>query len=124
MNPVKQYLSIFLASILVVTGIAFYITVLNLQNDLLKEQKLTSDCRLEKEGFEGALYLQSKEILDQETDRKVLVEDLEKWKTKPSSERYKVLYNKLKKEVNLKRGDCNDTKNILNAISTIDYSDI
>lgn len=124
MNPIKKYLSTFLGLGLLITAITCTVWIMSLQKDVLEAKNEKHVCSLEKQGFESALYIQSEEILEQAAEHKQSQNQLRIWKEKPPSIKYKILYKSLPKDTNLTRGNCNDTKNILNTIRNIDYSDI
>ena len=50
------------------------------------------------------------------------VQELEEWEALPPEIRYNTIYKYMPKEVIVERGDCNDTKNLIDSIRTIDFS--
>ena len=119
-----QYLSAALGVAILALGSGYYIETTSLERDLALSQRDYADCKIERNGFISALEFQSQEITELEVDYNSSIIDLEMWRSKPPDIKYKTVYKYIPQEVNLTRGECNDTKQLIGAIRHIDFSEL
>lgn len=119
-----QYLSAGLGVALFALGLAYYIETASLERDLALSQRDYADCKTERNGFIAALEFQSQEIMDLAVDYNASMNDLEIWRNKTPEVKYEKIYKYIPQEINLTRGECNDTKQLIDAIRHIDFSEL
>ena len=79
-------------------------------------------CEASNSKSNDALNTQTAYIIELEVDYKTNVQELEEWEALPPEIRYNTIYKYMPSEVIVERGDCNDTKNLIDSIRTIDFS--
>ena len=72
--------------------------------------------------LKSALATQTAAIDAITVDRDASVEALNKWKALPVEVKYVEVYKYIPLDVNLTRGDCNDTKKLIDSIRSIDLN--
>ena len=112
-------------SMLITFSVAYhYATVNTLEKKLLKVQKDLADEIVKSTLYKSALDLQSLEIEHLRVDVNTSKTKLEQWKALPTQIRYETIYKYIPKQVILERGDCNDTKMLIDSIRAIDFNSL
>ena len=91
--------------------------VKSLQIDVINADRNTAVCKL-------ALSEQTKDIEVLKIDYVKNVAELDKWKSMPPEIRYNTVYKTITKKVDYSKGECNETKELINNISNINYVDL
>ena len=123
MFGIMEYVSAGLALLLVGTGVYNKIEVSGLENDIAKGEVSLAQCKYQTSVYKFALGLQTDKIEALRVDYNASVTKLEEWKSKPPKVRYETIYKYIPK-IEYIKGDCNDTKMLINSIGTIDYNDL
>jgi len=118
-----EYISGGLALMLVGTGIYNKIEVSGLENDVAKTHIELLECKSQSRLYKLSLDSQTEAIEALRVDYNASVVKLEEWKSKPAGIRYRTIYKHIPK-IEYVKGDCNDTKLLIDSISTINYSDL
>jgi hypothetical protein len=120
-----MYLSVLLGFLLLVSGSYSYIKIDNLEDTLVKKEKSITDFTISLSKQEQATSecvlataIQNKdiEVLRAQNDNAKF--ELEKWKNKPAE----IKYQNIVKIREVKSNECNDTKNVLDAVRNIDFN--
>ena len=90
--------------------------VKSLQIDVINADRNTAVCKL-------ALESQTKDIEILRVDYNNSVAALDNWKSQPAEIRYNTVYKTITK-VDYSKGECNETKELINNISNINYADL
>jgi len=118
-----EYVSGGLALLLIGTGVYNKLEVSGLENEVSKMQIELLECKSQAELYKVSLNNQTKAIEALRVDYNTSVIELEEWKIKPPEFRYETIYKYIPK-IEYIKGDCNDTKELINSISTINYNNL
>lgn len=130
MTSIKDTIMYILASVLVVFVIyhnvvvtkydikisGLMLDVSNLQNEVLVGKNNTDICKV-------ALNKQTEDTNKLKVDYAENVKELEKWKALPPKIKYNTIYKTVYK-ADYSKGDCNDTKALIDSIRNIDYNSL
>ena len=119
-----EYIAAGAAALFAGTIITYEINVNGLEKDLLACGKEKAELQLSVEKFRDALTVQNKAIDNLKIDYDLAIIELEDWKSKPAEVKYKYIYETVVKEINVTRGDCNDTTLLIESIKHIDFSQL
>jgi hypothetical protein len=95
-----------------------------LRTELLESKNSTLIAEKQSNEYKSALDLQSLEIEHLRVDVNTSKTKLEQWKALPAQIRYETIYKYIPKQVILERGDCNDTKMLIDSIRAIDFNSL
>jgi len=120
---VFEYLSGGLALLLLGTGIYNKIEVSGLETTVAESQLELSDCKTQARLYKVSLDEQTSLIELTRVDYEQSLLELEEWRTKPATVRYETIYKYIP-EIEYVKGDCNDTKILIDSIGNIDYNNL
>jgi len=118
-----EYVSGGLALLLIGSGLYNKVEVSGLENDVAKTQIELLECKSQSRLYKLSLNNQTKMIEALRVDYNVSIMQLEEWRIKPPEFRYETIYKYIPK-IEYIKGDCNDTKALINSISTINYNSL
>jgi len=123
-----RYTSGALALLLVVTTIyyefktsGYEVDIKTLEGDISVISMKSSENRNNYTKCKRELKLSNARVDSLEGDVVKVTDELEVWRNKPAVIKYKY---RLPEDINMTRGDCNETKRLLDAIRTIDLNTI
>lgn len=116
-----EYVSGGLALLLVGTGVYNKLEVSGLENEAAMIKTELIECKYRSNAYKLSLNNQTKAIEALRVDYNISLVELEEWRVKPPKFRYKTIYEYIPK-IEYIKGDCNDTKELINSISTINYN--
>ena len=123
MFGLMEYVSGGLALLLVGTGIYNKIEVSGLESDVSDAKLELSKCINQSNLYKMSLDEQTKLIELVRVDYQGSLLELDKWRNKPEKVKYETVYVYIPK-IEYKKGDCNDTKLLIDSIGNINYSDL
>ena len=123
----EQYKNLIVGGVtlLLVIGLYFYIhtlksQIIDLKEQLNKNQIEIANFKLENERYKNAITTQNKQIEELKASKDNALAKLNKWKALPP----KIKYRTITKIREVKSNDCKDIKNTINAIRNIDYNSL
>ena len=120
---VFEYISGGLALLLVGTSVYNKIEVSGLENEKVNIQLELSDCKAQSSLYKMSLDDQTAIIELVRVDYQASLLELEEWRKKPEVVKYETIYKYIPK-VEYVKGDCNDTKLLIDSIGNINYNDL
>ena len=92
------------------------------KNTIADQKVMMAEYKTTVKDLEDVIDKQNKALKDIEVDYNASLVELDEWKNKPAEIRYKTIYEKIPAEVNMTRGNCEDTSKFIDALRGINLN--